>query len=179
MRKCMTQVEHGYDPNAAVAELKRHNDRTECCDAVISYAESLDTRNWSRFRSLFTEEIALDYGAIGSLVDTIAADDWAARCGLLGFFDATRHRVGNFQFRSEGTGAIVTSSIDAAHFITVGEACLYGDLCGTYIHEFCMEAGIWKIRACQLDVAGFPAGRPAFDAAFAAARARQQQEDQS
>jgi hypothetical protein len=175
----MKRNEIGIGQHGAPADLILLQDRMDCCDAVVGYAESLDTRDWPRFRSLFTDEITLDYGAIGSLVDTIAADDWVARCGLLGFFDATRHRVGNFQFRSERTGAIVTSSIDAAHFITVGEERLYGDLCGTYVHDFCKDAGLWKIRGCRLEVAGFPAGRPAFDAAFAAARAKQQQEIQA
>lgn len=175
----MTHSANGSGSDVADADSALFRDRTACCDAVISYAEALDTRNWPRFRSLFTDEIALDYGAIGSLVDTIAADVWTMRCRLLGFFDATRHRVGNFQFRSEGAVAVVTSSIDAAHFITVGDHCLHGDLCGTYVHEFCREAGIWKISGCRLEVAGFPAGRVAFDAGFAAARAKQQKESQS
>ena len=116
-------------------------DRLACCDAVVGYAESLDTRDWPRFRSLFTDEIALDYGAIDSFVGAIDADVWTERCSLLGCFDATRHRVGNFQFRQEGDSAVVTSSIDAAHFITKGDDTLFGDLCGTYVHDFRQDAG--------------------------------------
>lgn len=141
-------------------------------DLVIAYACALDARDWAGFRALFTDEIAIDYGAIGSLVGHIAADDWTARCTLLEQFDATRHRLSNLRVREDGERATVDSYIDAVHFITIDGTALAGDLAGSYRHDLVRAGGGWRIAGVTLTVAGYPLGRVAFDAAFAAARER-------
>ena len=50
-------------------------DREAAVAAVTSYAGALDARDWDAYHALFTDEIAIDYGAIGSLVAIIPADD--------------------------------------------------------------------------------------------------------
>ena len=145
-------------------------DQRACERRVILYAESLDRRDWQTYRSLFTDVITLDYASIGSLRGPIAADDWVARCTLLGSFTATRHRVSNLLCDVDGDTATVSSAIDASHFVTDGEAVLHGDLCGTYEHGMRRISGEWLIESCSLFVAGYPAGKAAFDRAFAAAR---------
>lgn len=149
-------------------------DRAACSDLVIGYAEALDARDWSGYRALFEDEIAIDYASIGSVADRIAADAWVERCRLLEMFDATRHRLSNILVRLEADAATVTSAIDAVHFITVGGTALAGDLCGSYRHELVRRGAGWRIAGCRLEVAGYPMGKPAFDVVFAAARARQE-----
>jgi len=146
-------------------------DREAAVAAVTAYADALDARDWSAYRALFTDQIAIDYGAIGSLVATVAADEWTARCRALEGFDATAHRLHNILASVADDAAVVTSIVDAAHFIGVEDEALMGDLIGRYRHRLVRSNG-WKIAGVTLTVAGFPAGKPAFDAAFAAARAR-------
>ena len=142
--------------------------RTFLTDAVVAYAMALDARDWTAYRALFEDEIDVDYSALGSIRATMPAQDWVDRCKVLGAFDATQHKVSNFQIAIDGAAAEVTSYVDAAHFI--GD--LQGFTCGTYIHRFRRHGADWKIAACTFRPAGYMGGRAAFDAAFAAARAR-------
>lgn len=138
--------------------------------AVLDYADALDTRDWTGFRALFTDEIAIDYAAIGSFAGDIAADDWTARCKTLEGFDSTAHRLHNLRAQVEGDRAIVTSIVDAAHFVEIDGRMRMGDLIGRYTHKLIRQNG-WKIGGVTLSVAGYPAGLDAFQAVFAAARA--------
>lgn len=145
-------------------------DREAAVAAVTAYADALDARDWGAYRALFTDEIAIDYGAIGSLVATVAADEWTARCRALEGFDATAHRLHNIAAAIDGDQARVTSIVDAAHFVAIDGQVLMGDLIGRYTHRLVRTDG-WKIAGVTLTVAGYPAGKAAFDDAFAAARA--------
>ena len=146
-------------------------DERACERRVILYAESLDRRDWRTYRALFADTITLDYASIGSICGAISADDWVARCGLLGSFAATRHRLSNLLCDVDGDSATVSSAIEASHFVPDGDVMLHGDLCGTYEHGLRRVSGAWLIESCRLTVAGYPAGKAAFDRAFAVARA--------
>lgn len=141
--------------------------RTALADVVIAYATALDTRDWAGFRALFEDEIDLDYSSLGSISGTIPAQVWVDRCRVLGGFDATQHKVGNFAFALDGNTAEVTSYVDAAHFI--GD--LAGFACGTYVHHLRRHPDGWRIAGCTFRVAGYATGRTAFGTAFDAARA--------
>lgn len=145
-------------------------DREAAAAVVTCYASALDARDWGAYRALFTDRIAIDYGAIGSLVATVAADEWTNRCRALEGFDATAHRLHNIMATLDGDRARVTSIVDAAHFVAAGGQALMGDLIGHYTHHLIRDGG-WKIAGVTLTVAGYPAGKAAFDAAFTAARA--------
>lgn len=145
-------------------------DREAAVAAVTAYAGALDARDWAGLRALFTDTIAIDYGAIGSLVATVTADEWTNRCRALEGFDATAHRLHNMLAVIDGDAALVTSIVDAAHFVTTRSGELMGDIIGRYTHRLVREQG-WTIAGVTLSVAGYPAGKDAFDAAFAAARA--------
>lgn len=141
--------------------------RTSLSDVVIAYATALDTRDWTGFRALFEDEIAIDYSSLGSIAGVIPAQVWVDRCKVLGGFDATQHKVGNFAYAIDGDTAEVTSYVDAAHFI--GELSAFA--CGTYVHRLRRHGRGWRIAGCTFRVAGYATGRAAFDAAFDAARA--------
>ena len=138
--------------------------------AVTCYASALDARDWTAYRALFTDDIAIDYGAIGSLVGVVAADEWTDRCRALEGFDATAHRLSNISVAIDGDDATVTSIVDAAHFVTADGTVLVGDLIGRYTHHLVRADG-WRIAGVTLTAVGYPAGKAAFDHAFAAARA--------
>ncbi len=145
-------------------------DREAAAAVVTCYAAALDARDWAMYRALFTDEIAIDYGAIGSLAATVSADEWTNRCKALEGFDATAHQLHNIVATVDRDRATVTSIVDAVHFIARDDRVLLGDLIGRYMHRLVRQDG-WKIAGVTLAVVGYPAGKLAFDAAFAAARA--------
>src|SRR3546814_13852918 len=142
----------------------------EAVAAVVTcYATALDARDWDAYRALFTDEIASDYGAIGSLVATVPADEWTNRCRTLEGFDATAHQLHNVIATINGDRATVTSIVDAVHVVGAGGRALLGDLIGRYTHRLVRRDG-WKIAGVTLTVVAHPAGQEAFEAAFAPAR---------
>lgn len=145
-------------------------DREAAAAVATCYATALDAHDWAAYRALFTDDIAIDYGAIGSLVATVSADEWTDRCKALEGFEATAHRLHNIVATIDGDRATVTSIVDALHFASVDDRVLLGDLIGRYTHRLVRQDG-WKIAGVTLTVVGYPAGKHAFDAAFAAARA--------
>jgi len=145
-------------------------DREAAMAVVTCYASALDARDWSAYRALFTDEIAIDYGAIGSLAATVPADEWTNRCRALEGFDATAHQLHNIMVAIDGDRATVTSIVDAVHIVGVGGRTLLGDLIGRYTHRLVRRSG-WKIAGVTLTVVAYPAGKEAFDTAFATARA--------
>ncbi|UKK85573.1 nuclear transport factor 2 family protein [Sphingopyxis sp. BSN-002] len=145
-------------------------DREAVAAVVTAYAGALDARDWHAYRALFLDDIAIDYGAIGSLVATVSADEWTNRCKALEGFDATAHQLHNIVATIDGDRATATSIVDAVHVVGVGDHALLGDLIGRYTHRLVRRDG-WKIAGVTLTVVAYPAGKDAFDAAFAAARA--------
>jgi hypothetical protein len=145
-------------------------DREAAVAVVTCYATALDARDWAGYRALFTDEIAIDYGAIGSLVAALSADEWTKRCKTLEGFDATAHQLHNIVATIDGDSATVNSIVDAVHVVGVEDRALLGDLIGRYTHRLVRQDG-WKIAGVTLTVVAYPAGKEAFEAAFAAARA--------
>lgn len=145
-------------------------DREAVAAVVTAYAGALDARDWHAYRALFLDDIAIDYGAVGSLVATVSADEWTNRCKTLEGFDATAHQLHNIVATIEGDQATVTSIVDAVHVVGVDDRALLGDLIGRYTHRLVRQDG-WKIAGVTLSVVAYPAGKEAFEAAFAAARA--------
>lgn len=145
-------------------------DREAAAAVVTGYAGALDARDWSAYRALFSDAVAIDYGAIGSIVATVPADQWTDRCRTLEGFDETAHRINNISVEIDGDRAAVASIVDAAHFVRLNGDTLMGDIIGRYTHELIRNGG-WKISGVVLEVVGYPAGKAAFDAAFAVARA--------
>lgn len=145
-------------------------DREAAVAAVTRYAAALDARDWRAYRALFTDAVAIDYGAIGSLVATVSADEWTNRCRTLEGFDATAHQLHNLIATIDGDHAAVTSIVDAIHVVGVEDRALLGDLIGRYTHRL-VRQDEWKIAGVTLTVVAYPAGKEAFEAAFAAARA--------
>lgn len=145
-------------------------DREAAAAVVTCYAAALDARDWGAYRALFTDDIAIDHGAIGSLAATVSADEWTERCKTLEGFDATAHQLHNIVATIDRDRATVNSIVDAVHFIALDDRALLGDLIGRYTHRLVRQDG-WKIAGVTLTIVGYPAGKDAFDTAFAAARA--------
>ncbi len=53
------------------------DDRVQICETVYRYATGIDTRNWELYRSIFTDEIEVDFSSYsGEPAARMKADDW-------------------------------------------------------------------------------------------------------
>lgn len=94
-------------------------DRDEIGRLLTTYAFALDAKNWQLYRSIFTDEIEMDFsasiGAGGPVV--MKADDWVE--GARPFFEslkATQHIAIAQQIALDGDSAYAVSSLHAQHY---------------------------------------------------------------
>ena len=82
------------------------------------YAQSIDTRDWTQLRSIFTDEISMDFTSYsGGSPATLAADDWVE--GLKPLFtglSATQHVMTNPLIEVDGEQATQRMYMKAEHF---------------------------------------------------------------
>ncbi len=59
-------------------------DRTDVLDVLARFAHGIDGRRWDLYRSVFTDDVAVDYSSYrtGS-VGTMSADEWVDRARRL------------------------------------------------------------------------------------------------
>ena len=89
-------------------------DRAAIVDAVISYATALDTRDWERLGSLFTDDACWEYSGSGERISGPTAI--VARISAsLARFDATHHLNGNHVAAVRGDEAEHTCYYQAQH----------------------------------------------------------------
>jgi 3-phenylpropionate/cinnamic acid dioxygenase small subunit len=84
-------------------------DRDEIRGVLVRYATAIDTRNWTLFRTCFTENASTDYGSIGAWSDvhSIARFMEAAHID----FGNTNHMLSNFVIEVHGDRARATSYV--------------------------------------------------------------------
>jgi len=85
--------------------------RQDVADVLVRYATGIDRRNWTLFRTCFTEDCQADYGDIGVWHGADAITKWMeqahARCGH------TLHRITNQAIVPSGGGVAARSYVDA------------------------------------------------------------------
>jgi hypothetical protein len=125
-------------------------DRAAALDVLARFAHGIDGRDWALYRSVFTDEVDIDYtsyrpGSRGRM----PADEWVDRArGLFPGLDASQHVLVNAWVRSDGEGVRVQTSMRADHFL---DGARY-TLGGTYLHLLIPVAGAWRISGVTLTV---------------------------
>lgn len=125
-------------------------DRAEVLDVLARFAHGIDGRDWSLYRSVFTDEIDVDYTSYrpGSAA-RMPADAWVDRARrLFPGLDATQHVLVNPWLQADGDAVRVQTSMRADHFLD-GERYTLG---GRYVHRLLRDAGVWRIGAVTLTV---------------------------
>jgi hypothetical protein len=134
--------------------LKELADRMAITDLILKYATGIDTRDWALFRSIFADELFMDFSSYsGAPGANMTADQWVAGCQrMLPGFDATQHSLSNFVYDIRGDEATVTVYMQAEHFIanTLGDAS--HTLGGYYVHRLRRGTDGWRIHATTLKV---------------------------
>jgi hypothetical protein len=126
------------------------DDRAEILDVLARFAHGIDGRDWALYRSVFTDEIDVDYESYrpGS-VARMPADEWVERGRrLFPGLDATQHVLVNPWIRPAGEGVEVRTSMRADHFLDGARYTLGGH----YLHRLTAAGGEWRISGVTLTV---------------------------
>lgn len=128
-------------------------DREEIKDVLYRYATGVDTCDWKLFRSVFVDEIKLDFSALhgATPAQTMTADAWVTFCrSVTPGFDATQHMLSNFQFELEENIAVVRAYLRAVHCLANESGENTNTLVGYYRHRLARTPNGWKICECKL-----------------------------
>ena len=145
-------------------------DRTKIIDHVLNYSTGIDQHKWELYRSIFANEITMDFSSwSGDPAVTMAADDWVAGVrAALEPFDATQHVLTNFAVAVNGDNATCTCYVSAHHHLVTGDLREMHSIGGYYIHKLERNGTGWLIHETQLNVTWEMGDRGLF--ALAAAR---------
>ncbi len=135
-------------PDASVEEkLRALTDREEIGRIIVALGHSYDTRNWELHRSLFADEIQMDFSAsIGSGLTTMQADEWVA--AVKPFFeslDATQHIGMPLAIAIDGDRAEAVAMLHAQHFLKEARGEPVQRMIGSYDVSLVRSDAGWKI----------------------------------
>jgi len=129
-------------------------DKADIQDLILKYAWGIDSRDWGLFRSIFADELEMDYSSFnGAPAMTLSGDDWVAACKALApGFDATQHTLTNFMIDVAGDTATTTVYVQAEHFIATDKGERSHTLGGYYNHRLVKSPDGWKISGLVFTV---------------------------
>lgn len=117
------------------------------------YAFGIDTRDYELFRSVFTDDVEMDFSSYsGQPAAHMSADDWVAGVAILfDSLDATQHSMTNplVDVAGDGQSARQRMAMQAAHFLDGVEFTIGG----WYDDRLVRVDAEWKIQAVTLNVA--------------------------
>jgi hypothetical protein len=130
------------------------DDHQQICELVHRYALGIDTRDWAMFRSIFADEITIDFSSYREQpATTIGADDWVARVQpvFLGLA-ATQHAMFNPIVEIDGDAATCIMAMRATHALEHGHDDAWFTIGGYYRDTFVRIGGGWRITGVTLVV---------------------------
>ena len=123
-------------------------DREEIGLVLTNYALSFDARDWELQRSVFTDEVEMDFSAsIGDGLATMMADDWVA--GVRPFFEAleaTQHIAMPLSIEVDGDEAYARSMLHAQHYLPNEQGAPVQTMVGHYDNWLVRTEEGWKVR---------------------------------
>ncbi len=116
------------------------------------YAFGIDTRDYVLFRSVFLDQVTMDFSSYsGKPAARMSADDWVAgAAALFDSLDATQHSMTNplVDIADDSATATQRMAMQAAHFLNGVEYTIGG----WYLDQVVRVNGRWKIAAVTLNV---------------------------
>ncbi|HEX2315432.1 MAG TPA: nuclear transport factor 2 family protein [Thermomonospora sp.] len=122
-------------------------DRQAVVEVCTRMAWHADQREWDRLRSVFADEVVLDYTSLnGGEPATLTPDQIVgAWSQVLGGFDATQHLVTNHLVTVDGDTAVCTAAFQATHRLANPFGSPLWTLGGTYRFDLVRSGGEWRI----------------------------------
>ncbi len=129
-------------------------DKADIQDTILKYATGIDTRDWDLYRSIFADEVEMDFSSYsGQPASVVTGDQWVQGVqAMLPGFDATQHVLTNFVIDVDGDKAVATVYMKAEHFIANTDGDNSHTLGGYYTHKLQRTESGWKIHATKLTV---------------------------
>ena len=129
-------------------------DKADIQETILKYATGLDRRDFALYRSIFADQVEIDFSSFsGAPPSTMSGDDWAAQVQqLLPGFDATQHVLTNFVINVQGDEAKANVYMQAEHFIANSDGDNSHTLGGYYDHKLRRKGEGWEIHATTLTV---------------------------
>lgn len=129
-------------------------DRANITEHVLKYATGIDRHQWDLYRSIFADEVMLDFSSwSGDPARAMPADDWVAGVrATLEPFDATQHVLTNFIIDLDGDSATCTCYMAAHHHLVVEGDRQMHSIGGYYIHDLKHAENGWLIHKTSLNV---------------------------
>ena len=135
-----------------MSDLREIIDHNRIIDVVNRYATGLDRRDWKLLRSIFTDEIDMEFSSVGIRSGRYDADRWVRNSeALFAGFGPTQHTLTNHAVTIDGDAAHTTVYMQAEHFIiedapaenrwTIG---------GWYEHDLARHSDGWLIHRMAL-----------------------------
>lgn len=146
----------------------------EICATMYRFAAGIDLRDWELYRSVFADEIDVDYSSYrAGSVGRMRADDWVERGRVLFTgLDATQHCLFNPRVSITDDRAELMMYVQAEHFLanTTGDNSFA--LGGYYADRLVRVGESWKIVSKTLVVTWNRGNRDVLALAMARGRAR-------
>jgi len=142
-------------------------DRTNITDHVLKYATGIDRHQWDLYRSIFADEIMLDFSSwSGDPASAMLADDWVAGVrATLEPFDATQHVLTNFAVDLDGDSATCICYMTAHHHLVIDGDRQMHSIGGYYVHALERAGEGWLIDSTTLTVTWEMGNRGLFELA--------------
>ena len=127
-------------------------DRQDIADVLVRYATGIDRRDWTLFRTVFTDDCELDYGEVGSWRGVDAVTEFMQQAHALA--GHTMHRLTNQVITVDGDSAQARTYVDALIMLANNNSGV--NAAGFYDDEFVRTEQGWQIarrRFIQVRVA--------------------------
>lgn len=116
-------------------------DRQDIGELLVRYATGIDRRDWALFRTVFTDDCALDYGEIGRWVGVDAVVDFMEQAHAMA--GHTMHRMSNQVITVDGDRAEARCYVDG--LIMSGDNQSGVNAIGFYDDDIVRTGNGWRI----------------------------------
>ena len=119
------------------------DDKAQIAEVLIRYATGIDSKDWSLFRTCWTDEVDIDYGDLGHFTN---ADEFTALMTQLhDGMGQTYHRISNLVIKVDGDRATARSYVHALLMAMPGDSSSWVDALGHYDDELVRTPDGWRI----------------------------------
>jgi len=125
------------------------------CETVYSYASGIDGRDWDQLRSIFLDEVDLDFTSYDPTrkIGPVPTDDWVR--GIKPLFSglaASQHSMSNPRVALAGDRATCKVYMQAEHVLDHGDDDAWFTIGGQYTDRLERTAAGWQIASVRLEV---------------------------